>query len=276
MDFKPLIEAIRLPNGNCATALPNGVKLVPDELFCSTPNQARGSVDIESLESFAAYVLEHGKDGTPTIFASPSGTYLNAVLDWHNGECSLPSWGEHTANYDLKYTPEFNAWSAINGRVLNQAIFAEFVEEHLADIHTPSAADVLTVVTTLCGKRKVEFTNVINLANGDKSVQWAETTDAKAAGDIRVPSEIKIRIPIFVGSEVETTFDIRALFRYRIQDGRLGFEVKLLHLDKVTALAFEQILIALRKALGDVEFPIIKGHVTISPRSVLENHAVKA
>lgn len=273
--LEPLINAIRLKTTEYSTMLPPGAKILPEELFAGTPHVARGAVNIESLVSLTDYVLSHAMVSAPTIFASLAILEITAVLDWHKGVEDLAQWGEHTATYALGYTEEIKAWSAINGKTLTQHAFAEFVEEHLEDILKPSAADVLTVVTTISGKRKVEFTNVIALGNGDKSLQWTETTDAKGAGDIRVPGEIMIRIPIYKGCEAVTTFDIRALFRYRITDGRLGFEVRLMHLDKIRSLAFDQVLAGLRAGLGTFPVPIIAGLVSRTPRQVLENQIIK-
>jgi len=228
---------------------------------------------VENLDSLYEYVRCHTSvdAGRPTIFAqSEQSVRISAVIDWE-------AWGEHTATYELGYTPEWIAWQRISGQKIGQVAFAEFIEENLACIHSPAAADVLTVATTLSGKRKVEFTNCVTLQNGDRALQWNETTDAKAAGDIRVPSEITLRIPIFKGSEAATTFEIKALFRYRIADGQLTYEIKLLNADKVAALAFAQIVSAMREEFSCDEYEplIIVGSVLQGPRTLASQNIIK-
>jgi uncharacterized protein YfdQ (DUF2303 family) len=260
-----LIDAVRVTSSADFAALPPGVKLVPRESFKPSPDMMRGTVRVDSLKSLYDYIRLMGNSET-AIFANRHAhpNNITACIDWNGG------WGEHTAIYELGLTPEWMAWQGISGKPLGQLTFAEFIEEHLDCIHEPSAAEVLTVATTLSGKRKVEFTNVVNLANGDKSLQWAETTDAKAAGDIRVPSFITLRIPIYRGSEDATTFDIKALFRYRIADGKLSYEVKLIGAEKVAGLAFEKIYAAINGEFeGDPSPPLIVcGAVLATPRHI--------
>lgn len=273
MDLQPLIDALRVQSGSVNTALPPGVKLVPTELSHEYPSCQRGEIRVENLESLYAYIRHHESSdcGRPTVFAqSEQSVKIRAVLDWEQ-------WGEHSATYELGYTPEWVAWVKISGQKIGQVAFAEFIEEHLDCIHSPSAADVLTVATTLSGKRKVEFTNCVVLQNGDRALQWNETTDAKAAGDIRVPSEITLRIPIFKGSEAATTFEIKALFRYRIHEGQLTYEIKLLNADKVAALAFAQIVAAMRAEFANDESGplIIVGQIIAGPRALASQNIIK-
>ena len=156
-------------------------------------------------------------------------------------------------------------------RAIDQRAFAEFVEEHLDCIHKPAAAEILTIATFLEGKRNVVFKNVAVLSNGDRSLQWEETTEAKGVGDVKVPSEITLRIPVYRGAEEETTVEIRALFRYRIAEGKLTFEVKLMNADKVADGAFERVVDGLRDLLKTLEItpPVILGTVVTTPRETL-------
>lgn len=273
MDLQPLIDALRVKSTDDTIALPPGTKLVPTELNGVLTNQRRGEIRVESLDSLYEYVRYNTDDhiSRVAIFAqSERSVRISAILDWEQ-------WGEHSATYELGYTPEWVAWQRISGQKIGQVAFAEFIEENLDCIHSPSAADVLTVATTLSGKKRVEFTNCITLQNGDRSLQWNETTDAKAAGDIRVPSEITLRIPIFKGSEAATTFEIKALFRYRIHEGQLTYEIKLINSDKVAALAFAQIVTAMRAEFSaDENEPlIIVGSVVASPRAIATSNIIK-
>jgi uncharacterized protein YfdQ (DUF2303 family) len=273
MDFQPLIDALRVRSTKDTIALPPGTKLVPTELQQELPCYMRGEIRVESLDSLYQYVRRYTSEdaGHPVIFAQREQSIkITACLDWE-------AWGEHRAVYELGYTPEWIAWQRISGQKIGQVAFAEFIEENLDCIHAPAAADVLTVATTLSGKRRVEFTNCVTLQNGDRSLQWNETTDAKAAGDIRVPSEITLRIPIFKGSEAATTFEIKALFRYRIHEGQLTYEIKLLNADKVCALAFDQIVTAMRNefAADDNEPLIVVGQILSGPRPLATSNIIK-
>lgn len=267
--LQELIDAIRVQTHNENTiAAPQGVTLVPSELFKLEPRSARGSVRCDSLESLVAYVNSQDNQSA-MVFADRSGAKITAVLDWHDPECAL--WGDHSASMPLQFTQDWIDWSGISGRPINQRAFAEFVEEHLDCIHKPAAAEILTIATFLEGKRNVVFKNVAVLSNGDRQLQWEETTEAKGVGDVKVPAEITLRIPVYRGAEDETCVEIRALFRYRIADGKLTFEVKLMNADKVADGAFGRVVDGLRELLkaATIPAPVILGAVTTTPRATL-------
>jgi uncharacterized protein YfdQ (DUF2303 family) len=242
-----LIDAIRVnTRSQDGITLPPGYKFVPDDFTRVRSDAAQ--VEAHTLRSLVDYV-ERYADGREIVFASEA--QIRAIIDYGDPENAEIGNANHTATFRLTTTEEWRAWQGISGRPLPQREFAEFIEEHLESIHSPPAADVLTVATTLNGKRNIQFTQVADLANGDKSIAWEEKTDAKAAGDVRVPSRIVLRIPIFEGAEMETTYDIAALFRYRIADGKLTYEVKLLHVDRMLKQAFERVVEQLQAMLPD-------------------------
>lgn len=237
-----LIDAIRADGGDI---LPPGYKYVPAEL--RTPFDIAAHVECDTLQSLADYVEAYQQPGM-VVFASMRGVV--ACLDYSREFEEIGN-AKHTARFSITTTPEWRAWSAISGRQMDQRSFAEFIEEHLDEIASPPAADVLTVANTLRGKRNIEWSNVADLANGDKSLVWEEKTDAKSAGDIRVPSKITLMIPIYEGAEEETTYEVTALFRYRIADGKLTYEVKMLKTEKLIKLAFERVVEQLQALLPE-------------------------
>lgn len=239
-----LLDAIR-SDIRYGALLPPGYKYIPEELTC--PTSIAAHVECDTLQSLADYVERYESLGM-VVFASMRG--VRACLDY-SVEFEEIGNSQHTANFAINTTPEWRAWSAISGRPMHQRSFAEFIEEHLDEIASPPAADVLTVANTLRGKRNIEWSNVADLANGDKSLVWEEKSDAKSAGDIRVPSKITLRIPIYQGAEEETTYEVTALFRYRIADGKLTYEVKLLKTERLLKLAFERIVEQLQALLPE-------------------------
>ncbi len=271
--IEKLLNALRLPEHPTVIALPPGTQMIPKELFDAEPVNKHGAISMESLSSLVDYTTRFGTCHS-IILASLENLKITAIMDWHDPATpEWSGWADHSATYPLKLTREWQEWNAISGKSLSQKDFAEFIEEHLDEIKEPSSSDVLTVVTTLTGKRKVNFTNATSLGNGDVSLQWEEITDAKGAGDIRVPSQIVLAIPVFRGASDETTFEIKALFRYRIQDGRLSFEIKLLHADKVLDLAFAQIVASLSESFPDVATnspKIVIGSMITTPREIIK------
>lgn len=275
--IQELINALRVPNNKGGVSIPPGHKIVPDELF-TLPDAPLGQIQTESIQGLLDYIGLYLNDQT-VVFASLNMMNLAAVFDWHSNTDDVNGWGEHACVFPLQFTRAWQDWTRISGQPLTQQKFAEFIEEHLEDIAEPKAADVLTVATSLSGMRKVSFTNAVRLQNGDTSLCWEETTDAKAAGDVRVPSGLKLRIPVFKGAEESTTFEVSGLFRYRIHEGKLSFEVKLLHCDNIAELAFDEVVKSLTASLRskNKEHPsVIRGSVHTMPRLLIEKHIYTA
>lgn len=251
MEIDPkTLDALRVQKIDGALIVPSGFTAIHAERFQDEPSARRGKLGARSLASFVDYVNHYGNADESIVLGDIEDRGFLAILDWHNyDDPDLAGWGDHRVSLSLERTPALVDWMAINGRLVSQANFAEFIEEHLEHIASPSAADVLTVATTLSGKRNIEYTSGVRLDNGDTQITWNEKTEAKTAGDLRVPSEIKLRLPVFRGCEEETTFDFRALFRYRINEGQLRYEVKILGLEQVIDLAFSEIKKAIVKGV---------------------------
>ena len=253
-----------------AVAIPSGMNIASLlHLRDSTPGKA-GIVKAETLDALVDYVNRFHTPET-AVFATGEKNCISAVLDWHPNslESDKGRFGRHTVTLPLRKSDEWTAWTGINNLKLGQRALAEFIEEHLDAIVEPDAAAVLEVVLTLSGKKSVAYKNAVRLANGDTSLVWEETTDAKAgqSGELKVPSELKIRIPVYAGCEDETTFEIRTMFRYHIHDGALTFQLKMLGIERIHDLAFKAVHEALCEKLTAkaIIAPVYQGYVASSP-----------
>lgn len=248
---EPLIDALRVGKlGDLpAAAIPPGYKLENLSRFLSLPVIALGVIAADTLESLVGYLESHSTGGT-AVFACRDSSNIVAVIDWHTPKGSA-GWGRHTVKYQLGHTPEWKAWTGISGRAMTQAAFAEFIEENLPDVIEPDSATVLEAIRTVSGKRNIQFESSKNLANGDTQIVWKEETEAAGGqrGEAALPSELKIRIPVYRGAEKATTFEVKAFLRYRINDGKLTFELKLHRPEVAVELAYDEILAELKSSV---------------------------
>lgn len=273
----PILAAAgaRKIEGAPVASVPPGYKLESLRKY-DDPQAATGTVAVHSLNSLAEYLKKHS-DAASAIFAGREDRIVFGVVDWHDKDPvagEIPGWARHRVDYKLRFTPEWEAWTGISGRAIQQAAFAEFIEENLPDIIAPDSATVLEVVSKLTGTRKIEFGSARNLGNGDVAIMWQETTDAGSGvnQETKVPSELTLRLPVFVGAEKATTFDVKAFLRYRIKDGSLTFEVKLHRPEKAIDAAFDEVVSELRSALATAEVtdvPLYLGTVTKWPSEIL-------
>lgn len=273
LNSQETLDAVRVQLIDNAIVKPSGYTLVPVENFLETPVRAQGLIKAESIDSLLGYVCRYAGSCNPVIFVDRGSMYIEAVLDWHeHRENGLGRWGEHCVAMSLAHTQEFQAWLGIAGKPVNQKQFAEFIEENLEAVFGPPAADILTVITTIEGKRNVDFKSGVRLSNGDVQLRYEERTDAKGHGDIEVPSELTLRLPVFTGAERETTYDFRALLRYRLNDGRLSFELKILGVDRIIDLAIRDIIEGIEEKLKKAKLtsiPVYRGKLVSSPRETL-------
>lgn len=257
-----------------AVAHPADIRITPTFHLSDATDIKAGTITVESIDSLVDYVGRFATDET-AVFASANINSITGVLDWHQSTELFGSLARHKVVLPLQFSDEWKAWAGINNRALGQKQLGEFLEEYLHNVVKPDAAQVLESVLTLSGKKSVNYKNATRLANGDVSLVWEETTEAKAGqkGELKVPSELTLRIPVYAGCEAETTFEIRTMFRYNIQDGSLTFQLKMLGIEKIHDLAFEAVYSSLADKLkaAKITAPLYRGAITATPLAVLNN-----
>ncbi len=196
-------------------------------------------VTLETRESFINYVNGYKTEFT-RLFRDASG--FAAIFDYHIPPSAIvvppPPEGQppakplgsplrkaHRAIYACPYSEQWLAWTGLDGRLVAQRDFAEFLEEHAIDVIEPASADLLEVATLLEVHRKINFLSGIRLGDGTNQLTYTEEDNTKAAGKkaMTVPSEVALGIPVFKGEE---PYRVRALLRYRLDDGKLHFVIK--------------------------------------------------
>lgn len=203
------------------------------------PEHKRGTVTVRDVASFAQY---HGKhaDVDSEVFADLDRGTVTAVLDAHrsrdayeSGDRDAARWQQHRLVLALQHTEPWNAWTALDGRLVAQAPFAEFIEENARYIVAPDAkaatsADLLDVVQNFQAHTSVAFQSGHRIANGQTQFAYVEETTATAKtggrGTIEVPNQFSVAIVPYDDCDPKM---ILARFRYRISDGTLLLGFKL-------------------------------------------------
>jgi uncharacterized protein YfdQ (DUF2303 family) len=185
------------------------------------------AVALDDADSFAAYVNAFKTDRS-RLFVSVASHAMTALLDYHaaadKAEPGKPDYLAHKASYVMPFAEEWRRWNAIDGQNLPQMKFAEFLEENLQDIVEPDGASVLEVALQLQAKKKVQFESGVRLQDGNTQITFKEETEAATRGNLKIPTEFAIGIPVFFGG---ARYRMKAFLRYRIEEGRLNFRVDL-------------------------------------------------
>lgn len=221
------------------------------------PRRVTGTVALHTPDALIDYVIEHNTSMQATVYADMPRLRLIAVLnDDHEGE---PDWRDHRAVVDLRPTPEWEAWTKSDGRLMGQEDFSEFLEQHAHEVISPDAATMIEVARTFEAKRDVTFRRAISPQSGAVEVQYDETIDGRAGrGSITVPDEFTIVASPFYGAE---PLQVRARFRYRLRDGHLGVGYSLLHVDRLMDDTFNDLVERLVERLVDEleVVPVLRG-----------------
>lgn len=194
----------------------------------------RGTATLQDVPSFLHYWGKHS-DTDSEIYADQARLTVTAVLDAHTADTAR--WGQHRAVLALRPTAAWTAWTNISAKSLSQTDMAEFLEDHLPEIVTPSGAEMLELVQTFQATIKAEFKSSSILASGARQISYAETINATAGkkGELTIPGSIALGIAPFEGSD---PYEITARFRTRIADDRLFLAIKLDRPEDVIRAAF--------------------------------------
>lgn len=218
------------------------------------PARKKGSFKVHDGESFVEYMGKHALSNAE-VWADSQGQRVVGVINAHEQDAGDAGWGDHRVVYDVAFTEAWKAWAALDGKLGDQASFAELIEDRLVDIHDPEAADLLEIVQSFEASIGVRFESSKLLSTGERIFTYKENIEASAgrAGQLAIPKEFTLALQPFEGAD---TFPVIARLRYRITDGQLRIGFKLVRPEDVLREAFESVVATIRDG---VECPVYKG-----------------
>lgn len=235
--------------------VPHGVSLEGLEKHLPAPTRTRQRLNVLDAETFIEYVNRFADAGTAVFCNGPEGRTFIAVFDYHMPD--QPAWGEHLATYRCPTTVEWGRWKEQDRKRMDQATFAEFIEDNVKDIvqpdgqPAPTPADMLEISRTLEAKKNISFRQGTRLDNGQVQLTYNEQIDGRAGetGQLNIPEQFFIGVKPFLGGDA---FCVPARFRYRIQEGRLVMWYELVRADKVLEEAYNAVRSTIKAAISEV------------------------
>lgn len=214
-----------------AHILPPGYRLeIPDPTahdykLRDRPRRKTGVFRPATVDSFLSYVHEHQTEGT-TVWVQPYGPEIVALLNGHEAVPGEPGWADHQARLTLTPTPEWKRWTAADGMLMGQEVFAELLEDGLGEIADPDGATLLEIAQTMHGAVNASWRSAIRLATGAVKMAYDEEATARAGktGDLEVPTAFRLVLAPYEGEEAVL---LDARLRWRMNGGtlRLGFKL---------------------------------------------------
>ncbi|MCM2394451.1 DUF2303 family protein [Streptomyces albipurpureus] len=190
------------------------------------PARKSGTTVVRDVDSFLAYFDKHG-DEESEVYADVERLSITAVVDAHTS--GYPRWGGHRLELRLRQTPAWSAWTSMDGKLMSQAAFAEFIEDNLVDLVEPDSATMLELAQSFEATTSAEFQSSQRLDSGQRRFLYTEDVQAKAGskGEITIPSTLVLALAPFEGTE---RYKVTTRFKYRLdrQQGelRLGFKIE--------------------------------------------------
>ncbi|NUO58976.1 MAG: DUF2303 family protein [Hamadaea sp.] len=208
------------------------------------PARKTGSYTVTDVASFVDYLGKHGLPETE-LWANVNAGTVRAVINAHLGtiEGGEADAGhqDHTATLQLATTDDWKHWTGKDGDLQPQLAFAEFIEDHLPNFVSPSAADMLELAQTFQAKTKVDFQSSHRTKSGETQIAYVEDTTASAGkkGDLTIPDTFDLALQPF---ENGPTYRVQARFRYRINGGQLYLGYRLTRPKDVRKTAFDDVV----------------------------------
>lgn len=229
---------------------PVSLKPIIEEMRLA-PRAREGVATVETLQSFIALVSRH-KDENSAIFGRTAwpgadsakaadkriDPELTAVIDYHAaGPLGAPRFGRHRVVYRFPITEEFRVWVGQDGRPMEQADFAAFLEDHAAELAAPfdgerseyerlfkerfaNPAELLSLSRSLEVHVGAKVKRSERLQTGERTVYFAEEHMNGAGEPIEIPGIFMVSLPAFLDGE---PVRIPARLRYRLSGGSIAW-----------------------------------------------------
>jgi uncharacterized protein YfdQ (DUF2303 family) len=210
-------------------------------LDCYAEPRRKDTRTFSDANSLIAYVNRF-KTPQTQIFAEKENGKVSAIIDYlgESKDAETAKKGatfEHVANLLCKTSEEFEGWSKIARKYIPQSAFAEFLDEHYAEVSEPPGVELREIALTLETEIGSSFKSATRMRDGTGAQSWSVnmTTKAGATGQLEVPEKITLRIPLFEGG---TYLDLDARLRIRVTDGEASFIILPNKWQEVRRIAF--------------------------------------
>lgn len=250
--IKALLEAARGGVGVVKFDPEHAIGFCPDSYqikdlagVLTPPDRPKQALLLLTADSFVEYVNKFG-NANSALFANELKAAYEAVLDYHP-DTGQRGFCDHLVRFVLEPSAEFQVWMGYDNKLASQDQFARFIESNLADIQSPSGAEMLQIALSLQVRKDANFVSDLRLDNGQIQLRYEEQIRGTTkAGDMELPQTFVINIPIFTGGP---KYQIEARLRYRVEKGTLGIGYELIRADKMRRLAVEDTTIGIAAKL---------------------------
>lgn len=234
--------------------LPAGCEVEDIEKLLPSPTRKRADVSVTTTDSFIAYSKKHGSLDECVIYAEvdaeKSKCILRALMN-DNGE-DAPKWRDHRCTFAPALSVEWKRWIEKNGKQMNQADFATWIEDNLGDIanvpNMPTGAQMLQLALAFEATADKRLKSRINLQSGGVRFEYVEDEDKDTRTAMEVFSRFTLGIPVFDGST--DAYPVEARLKYRDNSGKVTFWYELIRPDRAFKTAVQSSIDRIKAGTG--------------------------
>lgn len=240
------------------------------EKYRLTPERRKGIATVTTRQSFVDLCNRH-KDDHSVLFAQTiwPDLALLGVMDYHEKD-GKARWLQHRIEYQFPVTDELKTWMGNNGKPMEQALFAAFLEEHAAELSAPmdgevadyeylfkermaTPAEVLALSRNLEVKVGMHVKRGERLQTGERVVEFTEDHTNSKGEKVDIPGIFIVSVPAFIDGD---PVRIPARLRYRIQSGSITWFYQLY---RPETFIRDRVKEDLRKAQEETKLPAFEG-----------------
>ncbi|BAP94508.1 hypothetical protein [Aurantimonas phage AmM-1] len=226
------------------------------EQWRTRPDRREGTAKVGDVASLCA-LTNRQKTEHSVVFANSDWKHpsLQTIIDYH---ASTPEGdadnGRHRIRYDFPFSDEWQVWTGHDGKAMDQAEFAEFMEERAPDMTTlveaeaahfarelqlpaiGTPAQIFALARGLQINVESKVKQDIRLQSGETKLVFEEQHSGSDGQPISVPGAFALSIPLFYGQE---PIAVPVRLRYRVRNGAIHWTYRLFRVDRLVAEAVD-------------------------------------
>jgi uncharacterized protein YfdQ (DUF2303 family) len=249
------------------------------------PERKAGIARVTTLASFIDLTKRHQTEQS-VIFANTDwrAPSLTTVVDYHHMNTDVADAdgeiigkavgkadnGRHRVEYKFPLSEEWQAWVKADRQPMNQQTFAEFIEDHIAELAAPHEEEISYWQEKLGGKvayphelkmlsiglkvhAETRVSNAVTLQSGEGELTWEETHRDMKGDKLVVPSLFIIQLPpFFMGEAIR----LPVRLRYRVREGSVTWIFQMYRPDVYVT---EQVNSDVERAARETDLPAYLG-----------------
>lgn len=223
------------------------------------PINPAGTLTLLTPGSFATAITDH-RDERTKVFADNEKSEIVAVFDFleiggrakSETDSRANGWGQLRAVIGFAESRKLKEWRKTL-EWMNQMEFANFIEDHLEDVLTPSGQELLSIATDLEASSSGGFKGKVNLDNGSVRLSYQDEVETT----VEIPRNLTLGIPLF---EHGDRYKLGARLRFVISGGSVKFRLLFTNLQDAKDQEFERIVQEIEEKTAQ---PIYRGRLAL-------------